>query len=125
MAVAVVWVAIIAFVAFYQWLRHQRRVLVHRERLAAFEKGIDPPPLEQEVRRGAWNAQRILLLAGLTWISIGVGAFVVLSALLASGSPASAEIPRGLQWIGVAPVGIGLSHLVVYRVGRTAPDMPG
>lgn len=125
MAAAIVWVAVIAFVAFYQWLRHQRRVLVHRERLAAFEKGLDLPPLEQEVRRGAWNAQRILLLAGLTWISIGVGAFVVLSALLAGGSPASAEIPRGLQWIGVAPLGVGVSHLMVYLVGRTAGDVAG
>ena len=95
-----------------------RRILVHRERLAAVEKGIELPPLEQEVRRSAWNGQRILLLAGLAWISIGAGVFAVLSALLANGSPAAAEIPRGLQWIGLAPFGIGVSHLVVYAVGR-------
>jgi len=110
-------VVLIGFVALHQWLRHHRRILVHRERLAAVEKGIELPPLEQEVRRSAWNGQRILLLAGLAWISIGVAVFTVLSALLAHGSPAAAEIPNGLQWIGLAPVGIGVSHLVVYAVG--------
>ena len=39
-----VWIAIIGFVAFYQWLRHQRRVLIHRERLIALEKGVELPP---------------------------------------------------------------------------------
>jgi len=120
---AVVWVAIIGFVAFYQWLRHQRRILIHRERLAAMEKGIELPPAEQEVRRGAWNAQRILLLAGLIWISLGTGAIVVLSALLAHPSPATAEIPHGIQFIGFAPIGIGLSHLIVYFVGKSR-DLP-
>lgn len=118
MAVALVWIAIIAFVGFHQWLRHQRRVLIHRERLIALEKGIELPPLEREARRSTWNAQRILLLAGLIWISLGVGAVVVLNALLAHGSPAAAEIPHGVQWVGLAPIGIGLSHLVVYLVGR-------
>ena len=117
LSVAVVWVAVIAFVGFYQWLRYQRRVLIHRERLAALEKGIELPPVEQEVRRSAWTAQRILLLAGLTWISLGIGAITVLSALLAHPSQASEHIPGGIQWIGVAPIGIGLSHLVVYFVG--------
>ncbi len=118
MEVAIVIVAVIAYMGFRQWLRYQRRVMIHRERLAAVEKGIELPPLEQEVQRSAWNVQRILLLAGLTWISLGIGAFVVLSALLASPSKLTEEIPRGLQWIGVAPVAIGLSHLIVYLAGK-------
>ena len=118
MEVAIVVVALIVYLGFRQWLRHHRRVLIHRERLAAVEKGVEMPPLEQEVRRSAWNVQRILLLAGLTWISLGVGAFVVLSALLAYPSKLTEDIPHGLQWIGVAPVCIGLSHLIVYLVGK-------
>jgi hypothetical protein len=110
-------VALIAL-AFPQWLRHQRRVLIHQERLAALEKGLELPPLEQEVQRRAWNVQRILLLAGLCWISLGIGIFAVLSAVLAHSSPDRGEIPQGLQWIGLAPVCIGLSHLIVYRVGK-------
>ena len=44
-------------------------------------------------------------------------ASLVLSSLLAYSSPA-ADIPKGIQKIGVAPIGIGLSHLIVYATGR-------
>ena len=43
------------YVAFRQWMQHDRRRMVHRERLAAIEKGIELPPLEQEVQRSRWN----------------------------------------------------------------------
>lgn len=115
---AVMVVAAIACFCFIQWLRHQRRVMIHKERLATVEKGVALPPLEQEVRRNSWNVQRIILLAGLTWISIGIGAFVTLSALLAFPSKVTEEIPRGMQWIAVAPFCIGVSHVIVYLVGK-------
>lgn len=117
MEVAIVIVALIAFVAFRQWLQHHRRMMIHRERLEAIEKGVELPPLEQEVKRSGWNVQRTLLLAGLTWISLGIGLFVVLSALLAHPE-GSSELPQGVQWLGIAPVLIGLSHLIVYLVGK-------
>jgi hypothetical protein len=117
MEIALVLVAFIAYIGFRQWLRHDRRSMVHRERLAALEKGAELPALEQEVQRGNWNVQRILLLAGLCWISVGVGAFVVLSVVIAHAPPEQAP-PQGIQWIGLALVGIGVSHLVVYVVGR-------
>lgn len=117
-SVALVFIALIGFAAFQQYLRHHRRIMVHRERLAAVEKGIELPPLDQEVRRSSVNVSRILLFAGLIWVSVGIGAYVVLSALLAHPSPMTAEIPEGIQWIGIAPVGIGLSHLIVYALGR-------
>jgi hypothetical protein len=115
---ALVLVALIGFMGFQQWLRHSRRVMIHRERLAALEKGIELPPLEQEVQRGSWNVQRILLLAGLCWISLGFGAFIVLTALLNHPSDLVKDIPQGIQWVGLAGVAIGLSHLVVYSVER-------
>ncbi len=118
-SVALVFIALIGFAAFQQWLRHHRRIMIHRERLAAVEKGIDLPPLEQEVQRSSWNVPRILLFAGLTWISIGIGVYVVFSAILAHPSPQIADIPQGIQWIGIAPIGIGLSHLIVYAVGKS------
>ncbi|RPJ54890.1 MAG: hypothetical protein EHM23_27885 [Acidobacteria bacterium] len=115
---ALVLMALIGFIGFQQWLRHSRRTMIHRERLAALDKGLELPPLEQEVQRGSWNVQRILLLAGLCWISLGFGAFMVLNALLAHPSELVKDIPQGLQFIGVAPVGIGLSHLIVYLVEK-------
>jgi len=117
-AFVIVIVALIAYIGFQQWLRHSSRMMIQRERLAEVEKGIELPPLEQEVQRGSWNVQRILLLAGLCWISLGIGAFVVLTALLAHPSELTNEIPRGIQWVGVAPVGIGLAHVIVYLVGK-------
>jgi hypothetical protein len=68
--------------------------------------------------------QRTLLLAGLSWISLGVTAIVVLSALLAHPSKFTETVPQGLQWIGVAPVGIGISHLIVYLVGKKNEPEP-
>jgi hypothetical protein len=57
-------------------------------------------------------------LAGLIRISVGVGAFVVLNALLAHPTAWTDRIPQGMQWIGVAPVCIGVSHAIAYLVGR-------
>ena len=125
MEVALVIVAVIAYLGFHEWLRHQRRNLIHRERLAAVEKGVEVPPLEHEAHRRAWNVQRTLLLAGLIWISLGVAAYVTLSALIASPANAKLEIPSGIQWIGLAPAAIGLSHLVVYLVGKKAESVTG
>jgi hypothetical protein len=115
MEITIVIVALLAFVGFRQWLQHQRRMMTHSERLAAIEKGVEPPPLEQEVRQSSWSVQRILLLAGLIWISLGISTFITLSALLVHSD---LRIPSGVQFIAVAPFAIGLSHLIVYAVGR-------
>jgi hypothetical protein len=116
---------------FQLWVRHQRRLMVHRERLAAIEKGIELPPVEQEMQRRSWNVQRLLLFAGLVWISIGVAVFPVLVQIANrsfrmpwgythDGNPFFADmvIPNGVEWIALAPIGIGLSHVIVYVVGR-------
>ena len=121
MEVAIVAVALIVYIGFRQWLQHQRRMMLHRERLVAAEKGVELPAVQQDAQRSSWNVERILLLAGLSWISLGLGASIVLSALVfgAKIGPSSAnELPPGIEWIGVAPIGIGLSHLVVYFVER-------
>lgn len=118
MRLAIVIVAIIAYIGFREWLRHNRRAMIHKERLAAIEKGIELPSLDQEAQRRATNVQRALLLAGLIWISIGIGAYVTLSALLTSSANVQLEIPSGIQWVGLAPAAIGLSHLVVYAIEK-------
>jgi hypothetical protein len=124
-------VTIVVYAAFQQWLRQQRRLMIHRERLAALEKGIELPPLEQEVQHRSWNVQRLLLFAGLIWVSLGIGAYLVLNALVGQsfqfmwgndrfGNPLwpAVQIRNGMQWIGVALFGIGISHLIVYAVGK-------
>ncbi len=47
MEVTLIVIALIAYLGFRQWLRQHRRSMIHRERLAAIEKGIELPPLEQ------------------------------------------------------------------------------
>ena len=118
MEVAIVMVAVIAYLAFRQWLQLNRSKMIHRERLAAIEKGVDLPPLEQAARRSSWSVQRFLLLAGLVWVSLGIGAFVTLTALLANPTPVTEGIPQGMQWIGLGPACIGASHLIVYLIGK-------
>lgn len=100
----------LVFAGYQQWLRYQRRLLVHRERLAAIEKGVDLPPVDDEMKRRAFNTQRMLLFAGLIWMSLGAGALSGdISSLI--GNPISLQV-------GVALVGVGLSHLIVYAVSR-------
>ena len=125
MEVAAIAIAIAFYLGLTQFLQHQRRALVHKERLAAIEKGLPLPPeaaasLSPEAERGrSWNVQRLLLLAGLIWLSLGISTFVVLSAIIAANSPSAADVPRGIEWIGLAPTMIGLSHLIVYAVGKS------
>jgi hypothetical protein len=118
---ALVAVCIIGYIAFRNWLNHDKRRMVHRERIAAIEKGIQLPAIEQEVQRRTWNVQRFLLLAGWSWIFIGIAGFIVLSFMVSGPWPALAEegIPStGLQFISIIPIGIGVAHLISYWAGE-------
>jgi hypothetical protein len=108
---------------FQIWARHQRRLMIHRERLAAIEKGVELPPLEQEIQGRSWNVQRLLLLAGLVWISLGLATFPLMARLGGQTfqppwESGSISVPYGLEWIGVALAGIGVAHIVTFLVGR-------
>jgi hypothetical protein len=130
---AIIVIAIVVLLVAYLfqlWARHQRRLMIHRERLAALEQGMELPPVEHEIQRGSSNVQRLLLLAGLCWVSVGVALFMTLNELAGgdlsvpigverSGFTwASVHVHAGLRPLGLAPIGIGLSHIVVYFVGR-------
>jgi uncharacterized protein DUF6249 len=117
LATAMVIVAVIGYFAFNQYLKHHRRVLISRERLAAIEKGLELPAVDQEVKRSSWNVQRLLLLCGLVWIALGIGAMVVLGVITAIPQESTKEIPQGIGTIGIAPIGIGIAHLITYWVG--------
>ena len=116
-APALMMMSIVAFLAFAMWLRQQRRMMIHRERIAALEKGVDLPPIEMETQRTSWNVQRLLLLAGLVWISIGTGFYMVFSEMLRNPTEATRDVPHGIQYVGYGLIGIGVSHLIAYAVG--------
>src|SRR5688572_32955592 len=90
---------VFAFLGFGRWLRQQRRVMIHRERLAALEKGVElPQPVDREASRITFNIQRLLLLAGLIWISVGIGFYLVFAAIVANPNPLSSQgVPYGIQ----------------------------
>lgn len=114
--IAVIIVTSVAYVCYQQWLQHHKRLMIHRERIAALERGVALPPVEMELQRKNWSVQRLLLLAGLSWLSLGVGGFVFLQAMHIY-HPQSHDF-MGTQWIAVPVVLIGLSHLIVYAVER-------
>jgi hypothetical protein len=71
---------ILALVALFIWslqLRYKRRELLHRERLAALEKGVDLPALT-DAAEAPWTP-RVYLLRGLMWLlsGIAIGIFLV------------------------------------------------
>lgn len=91
--------------------------MIHRERLAAIEKGIELPPATQEVQRSAWSVQRLLLLAGLVWISIGTGFYLVFSEMLRNPTDFTRDVPHGIQYVGYGLIGVGVSHLIAFAAG--------
>ncbi len=119
MEVTVIAIALIGFIAFRQWIQHHRRILLHRERIVAIEKGIECPPLEKEVRGDAWNVQRLLLLAGGVWIALGFGFFIAFHMMFSYPiGDVTGDLPRGIEYFGAIPVGIGIAHLITYHIGR-------
>ena len=113
---------VLAFLGFAMWLRQQRRTMIHQERLAAIEKGLELPPVEREAFRISFNVQRLLLLFGLIWISVGIAFFLVFSTMLSHPTEFTRDVPYGIQYVGVGMIGIGLSLLVAYVVGRNQLD---
>jgi len=84
------------------------------------------PPDHDSPGTARSNVQRFLLLLGCTWVAVGLGAFVVLSVLLSfPANNYTQDIPPGLQYLGVVPVGIGIAHLITYFVGARREQQSG
>jgi hypothetical protein len=116
LAVPAVFAIVLAFVGFRQWLRHQQRVMVHRERLVALEKGAELPPWPEPHRPGL-GTPGLLLLSGMIWLALGIGgmiaAYVIVPSLTIPDAP-----PPTIWLAGLVPVLVGVAHLVVYRFHR-------
>ena len=99
------------------YFRHSRNRMYHLERMAAIEKNIQLPEnffVEPETRRTTY------LLRGLIFIAIGVGlaAFFIALWFFEKNDPETLAVAA----IGLIPIGVGVSYLVVYR---RAPETPG
>lgn len=121
MSEAMFLIAVIAYIAFRNWLEHDKRRMIHKERLAAIEKGVALPAVEQEVRRRSWNVQRYLLLAGWSFVFAGISVFTAITMMTfgqAPGQGVSGMPPQGSQFLGLIPVGVGIAHLITYYAGQ-------
>ena len=95
----------------YQITEYRRRrdivEALHKERMAAIERGIEPKPLPEELlnpfRR---NRNPRYLLTGMIWLFIGIGIFVFLGAVAG----------EDVRWIGLIPGGVGLAYLLYHLI---------
>jgi hypothetical protein len=113
--------SVLAFVGFRQWLRHQQREMVHRERLAALDKGVDLPPWpDQAPSRFDFGLDSVLLLSGLIWLAIGLGGMLAAFIIVAHPNVQRIEdaVPPSIALIGLPVALVGVAHLIVYRVRR-------
>jgi hypothetical protein len=114
-------ISAVAYIAFRNWLEHDKRRMIHKERLAAIEKGVALPAVEQEVRRRSWNVQRYLLLAGWSFIFAGIAVFIAITMITfgqAAGKSVEGMPPQGAQYFGLIPAGVGVAHLITYYAGQ-------
>lgn len=89
----------------------------HKERMAAIDRGMEPPPLPESFYQSVKPARRSsYLLPGLIWLFVGIGIFLALGAL-------AGEDVRNL---GLIPAGVGVAYLIYYFVeGRKLPPVAG
>ena len=106
----------LAFIGYRQWLREQRRRMIHRERIVAIEKGVEPPPYPEDPPRERVNTRRILLLSGLIWLAVGITSMIAGSIILPDPVVRAMQDapPPSMYWLGLVPAAVGLAHLIVY-----------
>ena|SRR5215204_6073808 len=110
--------SLLAFVGFRQWLRHQQRFLVHKERILALEKGVELPPWPTEPAMTFLSMETLLLLLGLIWLALGLGGMVAAFAIVPGLNIPDAP-PATIALIGLPAALVGVAHLIVYRVQRS------
>lgn len=131
-------------VAFVMFIRYQRNLLRHQERMAAIEKGITLPPASGDQDE---SAPRVYLLRGMIWLFSGLAliAFVAgMSQASFFSDPVEAQLnriryareagateqqlkqiereaatrrrrlPEQAAGIGLVPVGVGAAYLIFY-----------
>ena len=110
----------LAYIVLNYRRRKQLFELYHQERMAAISKGIELPPLPEDLFQDWEKPQPSLpktprdsLLKGLVWLFVGLAIVIAVGGI------------KGMEegMLGLIPAGVGLAHLIYYFVeGRKAPD---
>ena len=78
----------------------------HKERMAAIERGMEVPPLPDNVFDSVKRPRH--LLVGMVWLFIGVSLMIFFGAIV--------DDEPGVKFLGLIPGGIGLAYLIYYFV---------
>jgi hypothetical protein len=108
----------ISIVAITTYFGHKRTEMIHRERMAAIEKGLLPPgelkdPESGEKEEDAAKPAPNFLRCGLFWLCPG-GAAVAFSLLFLGDAPSGVRLP--ILGVSLVCAGIGLAYLVIFFV---------
>jgi hypothetical protein len=136
------------------YMRYRTRQLQHMERIAAIEKGVTPPPVEEIETGLTGRAPREHLLRGMMWLFSGIALTAALLTISSGqGRPLTAEekvqratdarhrgasdheiemllndpnartglggeMPLGVAFLGLIPVGVGIAYLIYFRMEK-------
>jgi len=106
----------VAFGAFH--FRHRAREFRHAELMAALDKGMELPPEPIKPILGPMAH----LLRGLIWLSVGIGISIFFLSLRISQHDNDLF---AVATLGLIPMGVGVAHLVVYRLDSRAQRPAG
>jgi hypothetical protein len=107
--IAIIWIT--------SYFGHKRTEMIHRERMAAIEKGVMPagtlPDPDKEDREDDQKAPPNFLRQGLFWLCPGLGA-VAFSLLFLSDVNAAIRLP--ILGVSIVCAGVGAAYLVIHFV---------
>lgn len=108
----------VCIVAITSYFSHKRTELIHRERMAAIEKGIMPSgplpdPDEEEEAAEELKSPPDYLRRGIFWLCPGAGVIAFCVLFL---SDVSAGIRLPILGVSIACAGVGLAHIVIYFI---------
>jgi len=113
-AIPLIFAVVLAYVGYRQWLRQQQRLLVHKERLSALERGAELPPWPVERTRQALGIEGFLLLSGLIWLALGIGGMIAAFAIVPNLDIPDRP-PAAIALLGIPAALVGVAHLIVYQ----------
>jgi hypothetical protein len=118
----------IGIIAVVGHFKNKEREMIHRERMAALEKGLQPPadPGPTVFSRRE-PSSRNFLLHGLIWLFVGLGALASIYLFRTSWEEHMMHGPLSLvplPFLAFIPAGVGVAFLVYYAIEASNPRPP-
>ncbi len=117
----------IGIIAVIGYFKNKEREMLHRERMLAMEKGLQPPADPEPSIFPREPGPRNYLLRGLIWLFVGIG--VWFSMRMFPAFWVGRMLPAPLSWalmpfLAFTPAGVGLAFLIYYAIEGRNPRPP-